>query len=103
MGKLDAVDAQPNGGIMENIRSEVLHTAIELCNGQREEDYGSPAESMGVVAHMWSAYVGYEITARDVCNMMALLKIARLRNGTHEDSAADAAAYVAMGEEVGYA
>jgi len=35
--------------------------------------------------------------------MMALLKIARLRNGTHVDSAADAAAYVAMGEEVGYA
>ena len=50
---------------------------------------------------MWSAYLGCDVTARDVCNMMALLKIARLRLGQHDDSAVDGCGYLALGAELG--
>jgi len=50
---------------------------------------------------MWSAYLGVAVSGRDVCNMMALLKVARLRNGSHEDSSVDGAGYLALGAEIG--
>jgi hypothetical protein len=83
-----------------NKRTEILETAIDLCNGDREKDYGSPEESFYAVAQMWSAYLGHPVEARDVCNMMTLLKIARLRNGPHHDSSVDGASYLALGAEV---
>jgi len=51
---------------------------------------------------MWSAYLGPEvsITAGDVCRMMTLLKVARLRNGPHHDSGVDGAGYMALGAEM---
>lgn len=84
-----------------NERTKVLHQAIDLINGDREKDYGSPAENFQTIADMWSAYLGYSVASRDVCNMMALLKIARLRNGQHRDSSLDGAAYLSLGFEVG--
>ena len=85
---------------MSNTRTEILKTAIELCNGDREKDYGSPEESFYAVSQMWTAYLGHYVEPRDVCNMMALLKIVRLRQRPHPDSASDGAAYLARGEEV---
>lgn len=81
-------------------RSEVLAEADRLINGDRQKDYGDAADSFGAIAAMWSAYLGCDVTARDVCNMMALLKIARLRLGQHDDSSVDGAAYLALGAEV---
>ena len=83
-----------------NKRTEILETAAELINGDREQDYGTPAENFQVIADMWSAYLGHAVSASDVCNMMALLKIARLRNGPHRDSSVDGAEYLALGFEV---
>jgi hypothetical protein len=50
---------------------------------------------------MWTAYLDHELTPSDVCHMMALLKIARLRNGPHKDSSVDGAGYLALGAELG--
>ena len=82
-------------------RSEILAEADGLINGPRQEHYGSPAENFGVVAEMWSAYTNVCITPADVCHMMTLLKIARLRNGPHHDSSVDACGYMALGGELG--
>jgi len=83
-----------------NKRTEILETAANLINGDRQNTYGTPQDNFGAVASMWSAYLGREVAASDVCCMMALLKIARLRNGPHEDSSIDGAAYLALGAEV---
>ena len=84
-----------------NERSKVLEEAINLTNGDRARDYGEPSKNFQTIADMWSAYLGHNVEARDVCNMMALLKIARLKNGQHRDSSLDGAAYLALGFEVG--
>ncbi len=84
-----------------NKRTEILETAATLINGARERDYGGATESFQCIAEMWSAYLGVAVSGRDVCNLMALLKIARLRNGAHEDSSVDGAGYLALGAEIG--
>jgi len=85
---------------MSNKRTEILEAAATLINGDRQDDYGDAAESFQCIAEMWSAYLGVAVSGRDVCNMMALLKIARLRNGPHEDSSVDGAGYLALGAEI---
>ena len=81
-------------------RSDVLYTADSLINGDRQEDYGEAHESFEAIARMWSAYLGTNLEGRDVCNLMALLKLARLRNGPHDDSSVDACGYLALGAEL---
>jgi len=81
-------------------RSDVLYTADSLINGDRQEDYGEAHESFEAISRMWGAYLGTHIEGRDVAHMMALLKIARLRNGPHDDSSCDAAGYMALGAEL---
>jgi len=83
-----------------NTRSEILAEAEALINGDREKDYGTPQESFGCIAKMWTAYLGNPVTASDVCNMMVLLKVARLRTGPHRDSNVDGAGYMALGAEM---
>ena len=83
-----------------NTRTEILDEATVLINGDREKHYGTPQKSFGCVGDMWTAYLGHPVTAADACHMMALLKIARLRNGPHYDSSVDAAGYMALGAEV---
>jgi hypothetical protein len=83
-----------------NTRTEILNAATGLINGDREKDYGTPQECFGCIADMWTAYLGHTVTAADACHMMALLKIARLRNGEHYDSSVDAAGYMALGAEI---
>lgn len=80
-------------------RSDVLAMADELIHGDRQAHYGTPQENFSAIALMWSAYLGVDVSASDVCHMMALLKIARLRNGQHDDSSVDACGYMALGSE----
>lgn len=82
-------------------RSEILNEADELINGPRQQHYGSPQENFGVIAGMWSVYLNMPLSPADVCHMMTLLKIARLRNGQHHDSSVDACGYMALGGELG--
>jgi hypothetical protein len=83
-----------------NTRTEILQSAEVLINGDREKDYGTPQESFDCIGAMWSAYLGHMVSPADVCQMMALLKIARLRKGQHYDSSVDAAGYMALGAEM---
>ena len=83
-----------------NERTSVLEDASSLINGARQSDYGTPAENFQCIADMWAAYLGREIGPADVTNMMALLKIARLRNGHHRDSFVDGCGYLALGAEL---
>lgn len=84
----------------KNTRSEVLAIAGDLINGERQTHYGTPQDNFGTTAALFSAYLDIDITASDVCHLMTLLKIARLKRGPHRDSSIDACGYMALGAEV---
>ena len=67
--------------------------AIRLVDEDRNDSYGTPAENLGRIAEMWSAFIGTEITADDVALMMVLLKISRSKAGYSRDNAVDGVAY----------
>ena len=95
-------------------RSEILDTAKKCVCGQREQDYGSPESNFQIIADLWNAYLGKhccsnvdgyacldDLTPTDVAMMMALLKIARIKNGGGTgDSFVDLAGYAACGGEI---
>jgi hypothetical protein len=79
--------------------SEICQQAAALVSGDRRDDYGSPAECLGRVAALWSAYLGITVTAKDVAALMILLKVARSLQSSKLDSAVDACGYAGlMGE-----
>lgn len=81
-------------------RLDTLKAAAECVCGSREEDYGSPEDNFGVIAALWTAYTGTDITPKDVAMMMALLKIARAKAGSKPDTYIDLAGYAACGAEI---
>jgi hypothetical protein len=82
--------------------SDVLEAAAQQTLGPRQSDYGHPFTNLGIrTAALFQAYVqgmnDPEVwTAVDVCNMMILLKVARLQEdpmNPHFDSLVDIAGY----------
>lgn len=86
-----------NDASVENILTE----AERIVYGDREQTYGTPAKNLNQIARLWSAYLAAEITAHKVCDMMILLKLARLQNSPeHRDSLVDIAGYAALKERI---
>lgn len=92
-----------------NTREDILDKAKECVCGQREQDYGTPESNFQLIADLWNGYLGFmdhpqdQIRATDVAMMMALMKIARIRNGGGSgDSFVDLAGYAACGGEIYY-
>lgn len=84
----------------EKIRTQCDEVAA-LLTGARQQDYGDPRDSLARIARMWSAYLGRDITPRDVAAMMALLKLARLAHDKgNRDSWRDLAGYAVLGAVV---
>ena len=82
-------------------RGEILDRAKECVTGKREQDYGSPESNFGLIADFWTRYLGLPVSSKDVAMMMALLKIARIKNGGGTgDSFVDLAGYAACGGEL---
>lgn len=86
-------------------REEILDLAKTCVCGKREQDYGSPESNFQLIADLWNDYLfsgdDKTITPIDVAMMMALLKIARIRNGGGTgDSFVDLAGYAACGGEI---
>ena len=81
-------------------RKEILDTAIKCVCGEREQDYGTPENNFSLIANLWSAYHGGTFTAKDVAIMMCLLKVARIKTGSSEDSFVDLAGYAACAGEI---
>lgn len=111
-------------------REEILEEAKKCVCGHREQDYGKAEDNFGLIADFWNDYLKLrdlwfelgemegelkerEITldcdipkvkpidSTDVAMMMALLKIARIKNGGGSgDSFVDLAGYAACGGEL---
>ncbi len=85
----------------------ILQEAHALIYGDREEAYGDPSKNTRNIAAFWSVYLGAKhgvqvtLDSEDVCQMMILLKTARLANNPqHRDSLVDQAGYAALHDRV---
>lgn len=81
-------------------RALVLDRARRLITGQRQADYGPPAENFARIATIWSVILGHTIRPDQVALCMAGLKIARLAQAPHADSYADLCGYGALAAEL---
>lgn len=81
-------------------RLDLLHTAIDLTGGDRNETYGEPVANHEHIARIFNAMTGREFTSRDVALVHMATKLARLcRNSQHIDSHVDLMAYVGIAYE----
>lgn len=86
----------------------ILSQANTVIYGDREATYGDPGKNIRIIAEYWTTYlasIGVNVPDGldydDVCNMMVLLKIARLGNSPmHYDSLIDACGYLALAERI---
>jgi hypothetical protein len=87
-------------------QSELLFEVAEVLSGDRAKAYGSPYVNLHErTSTLWNAYIqarrGNPLDGVDVCNMMILLKIARImENVSTKDNYADIAGYAGAAWEV---
>lgn len=92
----EAVDAKP-----KRTRDDILETAQQIINGDREQTYGSAVKSFEQIAALWSVILDTDVSAPDVARCMVAMKLSRLSgNNEHRDSWVDIAGYAALGAEV---
>jgi hypothetical protein len=85
--------------------SDIANKAADLVGGDRAKTHGDMHAHFAHVADLWTAYLGKQIdsplSAADIGNMMAILKIARTRSGSlNVDDWIDGAGYLACAGEV---
>lgn len=71
----------------------ILEEAEKLTGGDRQKDYGHPAEDYARVAAMWTAILGTEVAPDKAALCMIAIKISRLCNSRKLDSLVDIAGY----------
>jgi hypothetical protein len=82
-------------------RARILRDAERLICGDREADYGPPAESFARAAAFATLATGHRLTPADVVRVLWAVKCSRLRHQPgHEDSARDRIGYDALLAEV---
>lgn len=80
------------------IDPSIAHDAINLVDGDRQRNYGTPESNLGSIAGMWSAYLGVEVTAADVAKMMVMMKLSRSRTSKMRDHYVDGIGYLLLAE-----
>lgn len=81
-------------------RKQILENAIRTVCQDRSDKYGQIEDNFGLIADIWSSYLGASVTAVDVAMMMGMLKMARIKTGKYtQDNFVDLAGYAACGAE----
>lgn len=92
-------DSKPEQQLADS--TNILAEAQSVIYGDREKTYGRPDKNLRLIASMWGTYLNTIVTVDDVCMMMVLMKVARLKNSPdHRDSQVDIAGYAALMERV---
>lgn len=80
---------------------QILQTAEKLVSGDRDKTHGDKLINHNNIALLWSAYLEFKITPKDVAILMVLLKLARTKAGQHNiDDYVDACGYAAIAGEL---
>jgi len=79
--------------------SEIVVKAYELITGDRNNDYGHPADDYSKVAEIFEALTGIHLTVQQALCFPLAMKLARMRTSRerglwHEDSVVDAIGYI---------
>ena len=93
----DGEEQQDSGNKVRPERKEketILEEASELVDGDRQEDYGHPIDNHTRTAKMWSALLGVEVTAEQVCLCMVALKLSRQCHKPKRDNLVDGCGYL---------
>lgn len=81
-------------------RGRILRLAHEATTQQRNRVYGEPFDNLTNTSNIFEAMTGLRLSPHEIALLMVANKLARLRNTPdHEDSAVDAAAYLAIALE----
>lgn len=91
--------------VQQKDRGRVLLRALDVINGERQQQYGSPEDSFSEIAVLWNWWLGPRLNAplteQDVAMMMCLMKQAREKNGAGKtDNVADACGYLGLYEDM---
>jgi hypothetical protein len=87
---------------MKETMADTLKRAEEIINGERQNHYGSPEDSFGLISTLWQFHLDNRtntgpLDAADVGMMMTLFKFARMYGQKwHPDNAVDACGYLAI-------
>lgn len=82
-------------------RSDILALASQAVTVDRAATHGSPEDTFGLIAQLWSARLGVDLRPDQVAVMLIDLKTARAwGNPGHVDNWADIAGYAACGGEL---
>lgn len=73
----------------------ILEEAQRLVHGDRQADYGHPLDDFSRTAKLWSAILGFPVTAEQVGLCMCAVKISRHCNRPKRDNLTDLAGYAA--------
>lgn len=81
--------------------SAICMEAANLVGGDRARTHGDKLENHDNIADLWTAYLGVEISALQAAMMLALLKVARTKTGSHNpDNYVDLAGYAGCAGEI---
>lgn len=91
--------------VQQKERGLVLLRALDVINGERQQQYGNPEDSFSEIFALWNWWLGCRLnvplTAQDVAMMMCLMKQAREKNGAGKtDNIADACGYLGLYEDM---
>ena len=78
-----------------------IDKAKDIVSTDREKTHGNKKINHDNIAKMWSAYLDFDISGRDVALMMVLLKVARTKAGSHNtDDYVDMVGYSSIAGEL---
>lgn len=81
-------------------KQDILEEALDITQGDRQEDYGDCRIELDRIAKMWSVIFCKEITPNEVALAMISLKITRQMNKNKRDNWVDIAGYARVGNLV---
>lgn len=97
---MDQITTQNESEYVQARSEDVLDKAKAIVYGPRQAEHGKPIDNHTRTATMWGAYLGIEITARDVCMLNILQKVSRDAHKKGEDNLIDIAGYTLNAELV---
>ena len=78
----------------------ILQEAQRIVYGDRNADYGHPLDDYSRTAALWSAILGFPVTAEQAILCMIAVKISRQVNKPKRDNLTDIAGYAACLQRV---
>ena len=82
-------------------RKSILEAAHDAITKDRAATHGHAEQSFSKIADYWSVYLGKNVTALDVAQMMVLFKTVRAQwNPSHADNFVDQVGYAALAGDI---